>query len=531
MIIAHIITGMIGGPLLLNFIKSQEILGFFAETGIAFLLFAVGLKLTPGIIKKFGKTALLTGAGQIIFTFLTGLVIIRWLGFSLVPAMYISIALTFSSTIVIVKLLSDKNALEKLYSRIAVGFLIVQDIVVILLLFLLPAFSQPEIPLTLTIINFMRGILFATLVFWLAVYILPRLDRFMARSAELLFLFSLGWGMGLAVLFQRFGFSLESGALIAGVSLSILPSHHEIYARLKPLRDFFILLFFIFLGSQVALTDLGIILRPAFILSAFVLIGNPLILISVMGLLGFRKKTSFQTGLTVAQVSEFSFILIALGVRLGHLEQEILSLVTLVGLVTIAISSYFIQYSENLYPFLKSALTLFERRQTREKLSREPRYEVILFGHNRMGTEIVHMLQKKKFSFLVIDHDPDLLAVLNANNIPSEYGDASDIDFISSLPLSHVKMVISTIPDMEINLLIVRTVRKFNPNTKVVAVAHDRKEAIQLYEEGVEYVIMPHFLGARHATMFLRNFAQNREKLAAARQRHYAYLKNHSDPH
>ena len=397
LIIGYILAGIIVSPYFLNVIKSAETLAVFSQMGIAFLLFIVGLSLSPRVIKEVGKVSLVTGIGQILFTSLIGFILSRLLGFTLIASAYIAIALTFSSTIIIMKLLSDKKDLDKLYGKISVGFLLVQDIFVIVLLMVISSFSGRLDEQVLSSNYILSGIGLIIGLILITIYVLPRLSKFFAKSQEFLFLFSIGWGLGLASLFYYFGFSMEIGALVAGIALSMSPYHYEISSKMRPLRDFFIILFFILLGSQMAFGNIGNLIIPAIILSLFILIGNPIIVMVLMGLLGYKKKVGFQAGLTVAQISEFSLILITLGVTAGHLPLEILSLVTIVGLITISGSTYLISYSDKIYPYLKKYLGIFERKNLNENKHPSNKYDLILFGYNRIGYDLL-----KSFRICVI---------------------------------------------------------------------------------------------------------------------------------
>jgi hypothetical protein len=311
----------------------------------------------------------------------------------------------------------------------------------------------------------------------------------------------LAWGTGLASLFAALGFSIEIGALVAGVTLSVTPFAEEMSSRLKPLRDFFIVIFFILLGSQMALDNFGAILVPALILSAFVLIGNPIIVIILMNVLGYNKKTGFLAGLTVAQISEFSLILASLGLRVGHLSQEMLSLVTLVGLITIAGSTYLILYSDKMYPkFAKllSALELVKKKKSQRGVVTED-YEALLFGFDRVGSYFVDALKSLGLSSLVIDYNPASIEKLQAQQLNYRYGDASDVEFLEDIPSNTPKIMISTIPDQATNLVLLRHMRTRNKSVVVVTIAQTTKEADELYDAGASFVILPHYLGAEYA--------------------------------
>ncbi len=313
-------------------------------------------------------------------------------------------------------------------------------------------------------------------------------------------MFATVWGLGIASLFKFTGFSIETGALIAGIALSNLPSRHEISARMTPLRDFFIVLFFIMLGTHMTTTSVMEILPQAIIFSVLVLVGNPLILMIIMGILGYKKRTGLQTGFTVAQISEFSLILVAMGVSFGHVNTRALSLVTLVGLITIFGSTYLILYSDKIYKYLSPYLSIFERKSAKEKKLEVVKYPIVLFGGNRVGFDFIEEFKKIGKPFLVVDHDPENVETLRRQGINVDYGDAMDIDYLDSLELSQIELVVSTIPDPETNTLINRVTKSWNKDAIVVVVSHKIKDALSHYDNGVNYVILPHFLGGQYAS-------------------------------
>jgi len=531
LIIGHIITGLIVGPSLLNILCSTEFFDVFSELGIALLLFIVGLGLNPKLIKEVGLVSLITGTGQVIFTSLVGFIIAISLGFTVQIAIYIAIALTFSSTIIIVKLLSDKNDLQKLYGKISLGFLLVQDIIAAFILIGMSALANGnglgDVALTIAV----KGALLITLALLISNYVLPYLSSFFARSQEFLFLFSISWGLGLATLFHYFGFSIEIGALAAGISLSMSPYHIEISSKMKPLRDFFILLFFIFLGSKMAITSLSGLMLPVIIFSSFVLIGNPLIVMILMGILGYSKKVGFFAGLTVAQISEFSLIIILLGIKLGTISstEPILALVTMVGLITIAGSTYMILYAEKLYNLLQKPLSIFERKDAKNENAKQKKYSIILFGHNRIGYDFIKSFSKLKKKFLVVDYDPRVIDYLTDRHIDCSYGDADDMELLNELNLDKVKMVISTIPEFKTSSLLVRKIRKNNKQAIIILISHSIQDAEKLYEHGASYVILPHFLGGNYAAEMIKKHGFRRAAFNKERREHLAYLKKRKE--
>ncbi len=523
LIIGYILTGIIVSPYFLNIVKSTEAIATFAQIGITLLLFMVGLNLNPRIIKDVGKVSLITGVGQVIFTSVIGFFIGRLLGFSTIVSMYIAVALTFSSTIIIMKLLSDKNDLETLYGRIAIGFLIVQDLIVILILMVISAIPT-EINLTILALETVlkvSGLLL--LLFIISVYIFPKITKVVAKSQEFLLLFSIGWCFAVATLFHYLNFSIEAGALLAGITLSLSPYHYEISSKMKPLRDFFIILFFIMLGSQMTFSNISQHIIPILIFSAFILIGNPLIVMILMGLLGYTKRNSFLAGLTVAQISEFSLILIALGVSVGHLTNEILSFVTIIGLITIAGSTYLILYANKIYPHLSKCLGIFERKGKKVDehiYHKNEDYDIILFGYNRIGYSIVKTVQKMKKCLLIVDFNPDVIKRLITEKIPCIYGDVGDSEILERLELNKAEMVISTVPEEQDNLLLIKKTKEVNKKALIFVTANQVEEALTLYDAGADYVILPHLLGGEHVSILLEDFTGDINKILETKLKH-----------
>lgn len=524
LIIGHILTGLIVGPFVFNIVHSAETFALLGEIGIAILLFTVGLHLDLDNIRKFGRVAVIAGVSQVVITTVAGYAVCLMLGLAPLPAFYVSVALAFSSTIIIMKLITDKGDVDVLYAKIAIGFLLVQDLIAVLLLLGLPMFSSGDLTVASVAQFLVSGSVLIGFVFLASRFFISKASIFISESQEFLFLFAITWGIGIAALFKYFGFSLESGALVAGIALASLPARHEISARLVPLRDFFIVMFFIFLGSQMQLGDFSTMLPAALALSALVLIGNPLILMTVMGILGYKKKTSLQTGFTVAQISEFSLILVALGVTLGHVSQPILSLVTLVGIITIFGSTYLVLYSDRIYSFMAPMLGIFERASAREPRSLKRGHAVVLIGCNRIGYDFVESLKEMGERFLVIDHDPETVRRLESEGIDVEYGDAADWDFLDSLDFGAAELVISTIPSNEVNHLIHRAVKQDNQDAVVMVVAHKVTDALMHYEEGVDYVILPHFLGGKYAAELVVKFRADKSRYEHLRSKHIRHL-------
>lgn len=559
-IIGYILSGILAGPFLLNIIDSTDTLSTFSHIGVALLLFMVGLNLNPRVIKDVGKVSLMTGFGQVLFTTTIGFFIARGFGFSVTAALYVSIALAFSSTIIIMKLLSDKRDLESLYGRISIGFLIVQDFIAIIILLVISTVytgvdlttlaAEEGARSTMSLILLFSSLAFETVLkgvaailalFLVTHYIFPKLTKHIAKSQEFLLLFSISWCFTVAAGFHYLNFSIEAGALLAGITLSMSPYHFEISSKLRTLRDFFLILFFIMLGSQMGFTNLAQNIWIILGLSAFVLIGNPIIVMILMGILGYTRRNSFLAGLTVAQISEFSLIVVSMGVTVGHVTQEVLSIVTAAGLITFTGSTYLIMNSHKIYPVLSPYLRIFEKKGDKvdeHKYHKTNDHDIILVGCNRVGLDIVESLKKIKSKFLIVDHDPESVTRLSKEGYDCRYGDANDSELLDDLNFRRAKMVISTIPDIDTNLLLISKVKGQNQKAIIAVVSHQIDDATRLYDEGATYVIMPHMLGGRYfSTMIEKNKLSMdlflEEKIAHIEhiRQHKGHVRHHSHVH
>lgn len=521
MIVGFIAVGVLAGNSALGIVQSHENIELLAELGVAVLLFLVGLKLDLNLVRTLGAVSLATGLGQVFFTSAIGYLIGRALGMDTVTSAYVAVALTFSSTIIIVKLLSDKKEVDSLHGRIAIGFLIVQDLVVVLAMMVLSAFgigaaaegaNSVWMHIGLVVLY---GLIMLVFVGLFIRYVANPLVGRIARSPELLIVFAIGWAALFAALGSHFGFSKELGGLLAGVSLASTPFREAIVARLSSLRDFLLLFFFIALGSRLDLALLGAQVVPALIFSVFVLIGNPLIVMAIMGAMGYRKRTGFLAGLTVAQISEFSLIFMAMGMSIGHVDAEALGLVTLVGLVTIALSVYMITYSHTLYRWLEPGLGIFERQLSRREAGQHhaerKRYDVILVGLGRYGSAIAEHLGQDKSRLLAVDFNPEELWRWRAAGYDAVYGDASDPESIAALPLSSAKWVVSALPQHELGLthedprlVLLDALKNQNYQGRIAVSTQQARDIGLLKSKGADMVFLPFQDAAERAVERMR---------------------------
>ncbi|PJA45178.1 sodium:proton exchanger [Candidatus Uhrbacteria bacterium CG_4_9_14_3_um_filter_50_9] len=506
LIIAYILTGIVVGPGILAITHDVEIFQVMSEIGVAFLLFTVGLGLNWRNIKDVGGIAAATGVGQVLFTSIVGFMIGLLLGFDAVTSVYLAVAFAFSSTIIIIKLLMDKEDLDSLYGRISVGFLLVQDFIAMLILLGLGAVSSGATLNEVLIGTAIKGVVLVPLLWFVSAKLVPPLLSYVARSQELLFIFAIAWCFLIAGFLVRLGFGVELGALIAGVTLSSSVYYREINARIRPLRDFFLVIFFIVLGTQLGFESFTSTIIPTVVFSLFVLIGNPIIVVLIMRSLGYHPRTGFLSGTTVAQISEFSFIVIVAGIAAGHLTDSDLALATAVGLITIAGSSFLIEHNERIYERIK---WMFKWLEPSKMLNIEGKREhkassVILFGYHRTGKVLLETIRKMKRTYTVVDFDPLIIRELAEMGESGVYGDAGDENFLEELKADKTRLIVSTIPDLVISISILGFLKSRDYKGVVIVSAHSQIEAEKCYKLGASYVIVPNVLSGKKFSEMLK---------------------------
>lgn len=527
LIIGYIITGILVGPSVLHLVSAPETIEVFSSIGIALLLFIIGLGLNPRVIKEVGRVSSVVGLFQVGITALLAYGAGIILGLSTTESLFLGVALAFSSTIIILKLLSDKKEQNRLYGKIATGLLLIQDLLAIgALVFATSSGSGSFSPNELVWLV-IKGTLIATPVFIIGASVLPRLNKLVAGSQEFLFLFAIGWGFGIAALFELAGFSLEIGALIAGVSLAGLSYTQEIAARLRPLRDFFVIVFFISLGTRMSFGNMGLLVPAIILCGVIVILVKPMIVMGLMGLLGYTKRTSFKTAITMAQISEFSLVFVILGNKQGLVSNEVISIVTMVALVSITISSYMIIYSDKLFGIFEKDLSLFERRKTHYEQESRHHYELVLFGYQKGGHEFVKVFDTMKKHYVVIDYDPDVIDILERRKINYLYGDAMDIGLLEEAGLDKSQLIVSAISDYQTNLFLIKLMSKMNPHAVVILHADTFEQASELYQLGASYVVIPHYIGSEKIGSFIKKSGLKKSEFRRYREKHLAYLETH----
>lgn len=520
LILGYILSGVIVGPIFLNIIHAKEAFEGFSEIGIALLLFIIGLGMNAAVIRSLGKVSLITATA--IFTMIGGLGVLttHLFGFDLQTALIMGVALFFSSTIVILKVLSDKREISRLHGQIAIGVILVDDIVATLAMVAVATASSGGLTPAELLPMLLKAVGLGALLYVMGAHIIPKFSKMLAKSQEMLFVFAVAWGFGIASLFGVAGFSHEVGALFAGVALASLPYAMEMSTRLKPLRDFFVVLFFVSLGETFVFNDIGSTIVPAIVLSAIVLIGKPLITMASLGALGYTKLTSFKAGIHLSQISEFSIVLVILAVQTGIVDKQSSSIITLVALITIGLSTYLMKYDDILYKKLHPILTIFERKQPKERRQKRGLYTAILFGYHHGGHEFLQLFRDMKQRYLVVDYDPEIIEHLEAQGVRHAYGDATDSEFLEEINAGHAKFVASTVLDRRVNLLLLSYLHRHGNNPVFICHARTYEDALELYNHGASYVILPRFLGSEYITTHIKRHGMDKKAFDQFRAKH-----------
>ncbi len=542
---AYILAGLILGPGLVwlldqtviqsmfhitssfDLISNKELIFTLSEVGIAFLLFIVGLEIDLKRLKDVEFVSSVGGLSQMIILFPLGFLFAIILGFTRVESIYLGILLVFSSTMVVLKMFSDKKELDTLHGKIVIGTLLIQDVLAIFVLLALSLVGKFSV--IFFILSILKGVLIIIAAVLIGNYLLPKIFKFAAKYREILFLSSLSVCFLFALVFEWAGFSLAVGSFIGGVILGNMPYNLEVIGRVRSLRDFFATLFFVSLGMQISFIGFENIITPLFIILLFVIFIKPFVIMLIVSLFGYRIKTALLTGNSLGQVSEFSLIIVAHGLAMSHIGNNILSLTILATIISIITTTYYIKYQNEIFNLLKRDLAFFDKLGIKkqnhlEYLPEKAKKDVVLCGYDRTGYSILGKLIKLKKDILVVDYNPHIIKSMIKKKIPCIYGDCSNPDIIEEMNLRDVNLLISTIPDDNATLILIRKAKKENPNINIIVTGTHIEEALEFYDSGADYVILPHLLGGEHASLLLEDISTDIKRLVKTKIKHIKEL-------
>jgi len=532
----YIISGIILVPVL-NLIQDQTFVSSLSQFGIVFLLFIAGLELDFDRLRHVSFVASIGGTILVLVLFLIGFAIANIFSVTSISAVYLGLLFSFSSTMVVVKVLSDRKELDSLHGKIALGFLVIQDVFAIFAFIVLTSYGQSSLFEFFLIILKVFVILISMYLF--SKYLLPSIFSFAAKSQELLFVVSIAVCLAFALIFGLVSpHALGIGAFLAGLALANLPYNVEIISRVGPLKDFFSLLFFIALGMSLPLDSVMSSFYLSITFIFLIIFLRPLITFIVVRFFNYMPRVSFLTALTQSQVSEFALILAFFGLSANHISEDLFSSIIVIAIVSLSLTSYLFQHQSGIYNTLKKYLGWILKSNNNYDLEYLPdkinKKFILLLGYDRLGYGILQTLQKRNEIVIVVDFNPEIIKKLMEEGIHCVYGDISDLELLNNLNLKQCKLVISTIPEKTSNLLVLQQIKEINKKALCYLTSETINEAYELYEEGADYVIIPRMIGGKHISNMIETNGFNYKKILQNKIEHLNELserKKHASRH
>jgi len=514
---AYVLAGVLVGPLFLGLANRADIAVQLSEIAIVVMLFIIGIEMDIDRLIKVGLVAILGCIAQVGLIFVLGFFLAKYFDQSNMAACYFGFGAAFSSTMLVVKILGEKHDMDTLYGRISVGMLIMQDILAIFALSIVSSVGNFSIGTVLNTLTLTAGLILIV-VFILGRLVFPFLFNYIAREREVLFVFSMAVLFGMGFYAENQMLSLGIGSFLAGLSLASLSYRYEIIGDFKALKTFFIILFFAALGLQLAPQslfngDMDIYSRMIAFgkatarygwmiigFSLLVIVVKPIITTVIVGIFGYKKSTAFNVGLSLGQFSEFSLVLLAQGIAAGHVKPAVLPAVIIMTVVSMTLSSYFMKFNLFFYQHMSSLLgwldkiAIFEGNKVEERANPKNDFKVLLVGCDRIGCIIERSLHQKGVHYVVVDSNPEVIARLVKLGIPCIFGDVNNHEVLAAIDFGKIEIVISTVPDINDNEVLLRHVDGVNPNINFVGIVDSRGQAERLYSLGAHFVLVNYVL-------------------------------------
>jgi len=524
---AYVLAGIIIGPIGLKLITSISVIRTLSELGIAFLLFIVGLELDMRRLRDVGMAATMIAGVSGVAIFAIGSLLAYYMGYTGAESLYIGTALCFSSTMIVIKILSDKNELETLHGRIILGVLLIQDVMAIMSLSILATLNNPSFAAIAQSVVWGIGLFSIAIVS--SRYVVPVIFKSIAKSHELMFLTALSFFFLFAKMSEISGFSVAIGAFVSGIAIATFPYNLEVVGKIRSLRDFFAIIFFVSLGMEMAVANPGAILVSTAAFLAVVLVVKPLTMMVLTSLTGYGRRVSFLTGISLFQISEFSLIIAMQGLLAGHMSQDVFSIIAAIAVITITLTSYTIKYDNQLYRLASERIMVFERfsnvdKSLQKQIEEPSGGHIVVCGSHRMGYAIIKALERVGKEFIVVDFNPERVKTLIREGIPCIYGDIGDVDVLDKLHLKKAGMVISTVVDDEDSMLLISEAKYHNRRTPVIVTAENIREALELYDYGADYVIVPRMLSGVVVADIVEGAFKDPHRLSNLKDRHLKEL-------
>jgi Kef-type K+ transport system membrane component KefB len=525
LILAYLLTGVIIGPHVLNYVGDPASITTVAEIGLILLLFIIGLEIDLKKLASAGAPVLLTGGLQVPICVALGLGFFYALGFRShkgdYALLYLAATMSLSSTLVVVKLLYDKFELDTLPGRITLGVLVIQDLWAVAMLAVQPNLESPTLlPLALSLLKGAALVLTGLVI---AKNLLPHLFRAVAKAPELVLVSALAWCFFLAAIASLIGLSREMGALIAGISLSTFPYSLDVIAKATSIRDFFVTLFFVALGMQIPVPSLRIVVL-ALAASAFLVLSRFIVVPPILYALRLGHRTSLIPAIDLANISEFSIVIASLGLVRQQIGSDVLTIVILTFAITSVTSTYMINSNHRVQQVLATGLRRIGVRDLDALAApveevEEKAHSLVFLGFFRDASSILYEFEHgaahatgKGRSFMsevmVIDFNPRVIQELRRRGIACTYGDIAHVDTLHHAGIAQAELIVCSITDDILrgttNLRLMRNIRRLNPKAKIVVTSDHVKGALELYGEGADFVYVPRLFSAKEIATILK---------------------------
>ncbi|MEH2512439.1 Kef-type K+ transport system membrane component KefB [Nitrobacteraceae bacterium AZCC 1564] len=515
LILAYLVAGFSIGPYGMQWVQSQDSISIISELGLIFMLFMIGLEIDLKKIIRAGRVILFAAGGQLIGACILGVAFFVAIGLSLggskFDAIYLTVACALSSTVIIVKVLYEKRELDTLPGRITLGVLVLQDIFAILFLAVQPSLADLQISIILMSIG--RVCLLVATAMILSRFVLPKLFHQVARRPELVMLGALAWCFLIGEIAERLHLSREMGSLVAGVSLSTFPYALDVTAKVTTLRDFFITLFFVALGMTIPVPN-GSTIGLALVIAAFTVVSRMVTTFLPLYFMKQGLRASLLPAINLSQISEFSLVVIQVGLTAGHIGTETASAASFAFAILAVVSTFVMTRSDQI---TRWAIVVLKKMGVRDLgdvrhvsgASSEERHgearRVLILGFFRAASALVSEIEQKNKSLLdhisVVDFNPNVFRTLTARGIHVIYGDISNIDTLMHAGVSKAEIIILSVPDALLkganNEKLVRHVRSLNPKAKIISTADLLGDVPDLYAAGADYVTVTRITDAQ----------------------------------
>lgn len=506
---AYIITGILAGPVVLSIVSTNPDTELLAELGLAFLMFLIGLEIRLEEIKDILKPTVAIASAQMILMAVVGYLAASYLGFTQIEALFIAAASSFSSTAVVVKLLSDKDEISTLPGKLDVGMLLIQDVVVVLLLAIISTGARTPTEIAVNLAEVGGMILVIGLVsYGSSRYFLPRLFEEISSNRHAFFVHGLAWALLLVSVADHLGLSMEIGAFFAGLSLAQLPYSHELQERVRPLTDFFMAVFFIDIGLGLTGSAFAFYWKEALIASGIFIAAKLALHFMLIDRAKFTPETSMKASLNMSQISEFSLILGALGVANGYLEPGVLGFLSMVAVVTMGISSYFITYNAQIFEYLKPWLEKLESEEKQDVDFHPMENHAVVIGYDQMAKRVLSALEEYYDDIIVVDKDPANVEELGASNYEYIYGDFKHGEIRRASNVKKANFVLCISSDHAINMKVLEDADRY---ATVFARAETMERSAELYEMGAYYVTQKNVLTGDKMSEYIKLYLEDRD--------------------